>query len=68
MLSAFTLKFHIKSPSKIQTRSQTCKQFTQKRRATENITEYRYTKNMRVGGHAVTIIEYRYTGDGGGKQ
>lgn len=30
MLSAFTLKFHIKSPSKIQTRSQTCKQFTQK--------------------------------------
>ena len=27
MLSAFTLKIHIKSPSKIQTRSQTCKQF-----------------------------------------
>lgn len=30
MLSAFTLKIHIKSSSKIQTTSQTCKQFTKK--------------------------------------
>lgn len=45
MLSAFTLKIHIKSPSKIQTRSQTCKQF--KKRVAVTITEYRCNVDMR---------------------
>jgi hypothetical protein len=45
MLSAFTLKIHIKSPSKIQTRSQTCKQFT--KRVAVTITEYRYIGDVK---------------------
>ena len=45
MLSAFTLKIHIKSPSKIQTRSQTCKQF--KKWVAVTITEYRCNVDMR---------------------
>lgn len=45
MLSAFTLKINTKSPSKIQTRSQTCKQYTI--RAILTITKKRYNAYMK---------------------
>lgn len=64
MLSAFTLKIHIKSPSKIQTRSQTCKQFEKKKKVAMTITEYRCNvdvkkkKSLATGQNFLFLLEY----------